>query len=175
MSCVRQKTCRLRSASVRRSIAPPPPPQRAPPPAPPPEGPAACCLFPCRETGSAASRRPVRPSRWRSLPSTHAASRRPRRGRGQNTRAPFPAAPAAPTPPQWCRLLFSVPAQHSSARPPQQHGVYALILLSRTTLPQKVNCLVKNVLNSPGSASTSVIIWVSRSFALVAGSLRISR
>src|SRR5439155_1693134 len=161
----RQRIFRPRTAATRRRPLQPPRRPRVPRHARPPADPAVCYLSPCRETDSAASRCRARQGPLQSLPSTHAASRRPRRGRGQNTRAPFPAAPAAPTPPQWCRLLFSVPAQHSSARPPQQHGVYALILLSRTTLPQKVNCLVKNVLNSPGSASTSVIIWVSRSFA----------
>src|SRR5437762_425411 len=51
---------------------------------------------------------------------------------------------------------------------------YALMLFSRTTWPQMLTCLAKNVENSLPSASSSVICCVSCSCAATAGSLRIS-
>ena len=51
---------------------------------------------------------------------------------------------------------------------------YALMLFSRTTWPQTLTCLAKNVWKSLASPSSSYICCVSCRFAATAGSLRIS-
>ena len=48
------------------------------------------------------------------------------------------------------------------------------MLFSRTTWPQTLTCLAKNVWKSLPSASSSVICCVSRRLVATAGSLRIS-
>ena len=87
-SCGRRTICRRRSAAARGSVAPLPRPPRAPPRGRPPADPAACCLSPCRETDSAASRCRARRARSQPSPSTGAPCRRRRHARTRSTRAP---------------------------------------------------------------------------------------
>ena len=105
-SCVHRTTGRLRSAAAWGSAARPPPPQRERRRAQSEAHRAACCLFPYRETDSAASQCRARQDRPRLFPWTHGSCRHRPRARTRNTRGAAAAAPPGRRPLHRDRFQF---------------------------------------------------------------------
>ena len=97
----------------RGTAAPPRPPRPARRHARPPADQAACCLFPCRETDSAASRCRARRDLPQPPPSTHGSCPRRRHGRTRSTRAPAAAGSARRRPPRSRQPQFGAIALYS--------------------------------------------------------------